>query len=241
MQPTLASVDVVILCGGLGTRLQGVAPNCPKPLVQISERPFLDLLIEQFRRFGFRRFILCTGHRGEMIRDYFIHLRESVDIVISHETYPMGTAGAVKNAESLIQSDPFIVTNGDSLCSMDLAAFYDFHESKRARLSMVLARSEDPEDYGSVHLNENGQISAFEEKQAYAKRGYISAGIYLFQKKVLDYIPADVRSSLEFDIFPRLVTLKGDCYGYDSQRPVIDIGTPQRLKKARQHLTQTLA
>lgn len=233
-----SSIDVVILCGGKGTRLREVVDDRPKPLASINEKPFLDILIRQFMRAGHRRFILCSGFKGDMIQEYFNTADLPVDICYSHEQTPLGTGGAVKNAESLIRGDSFLVTNGDSCCRADLGAFCESHQRRQALMSIVLARSDDPEEYGSVQVNDDGQIVRFAEKEGFSKRAHVSAGIYLFDRKVLRYIPEGISYSLEYDLFPQLIKLKHNCYGFDSHTPVIDIGTPQRLEKARQYLAQ---
>jgi len=239
MSSSLADIDVVILCGGKGTRLQTVVADRPKPLACIHEKPFLDILIHRFIQEGYRRFILCSGFKGEMIHDHFSAAGLPVEIRYSQEDSPLGTGGAVKLAEHMIAGDTFLVTNGDSYCSVDLAAFHDSHMRRQALMSMVLARSDDPEEYGSVQINDSAQIVRFAEKEGFSKRAHVSAGIYLFQRKVLNYIPAGTPYSLEYDLFPQLIKLKHNCYGFDSHTPVIDIGTPQRLKKARQYLAWT--
>jgi NDP-sugar pyrophosphorylase family protein len=239
MPSSLADIDVVILCGGKGTRLQTVVDDRPKPLAQIQEKPFLDILIHRFIQAGCRRFILCSGFKGEMIHAHYNAAGLCAEIRYSQEDSPRGTGGAVKLAEHMIAGDTFLVTNGDSYCSADLAAFYDSHLQRQALMSMVLARSDDPEEYGSVQINAGGQIVRFAEKEGFSKRAHVSAGIYLFQRKVLNYIPERTAYSLEYDLFPQLIKLKHNCYGFDSQAPVIDIGTPLRLEKARQYLAQT--
>jgi NDP-sugar pyrophosphorylase family protein len=236
MSTPASSIDVVILCGGKGSRLQSVVADCPKPLARISDKPFLDILIQQFFRAGHPRFILCSGFKGEMIHDHFSAAKLPVELHFSHEESPLGTGGAVKRAESLIRGDSFLVTNGDSYCSVDLGAFYESHIRRDALMSMVLARSDDPEEYGSVQVNDQWQITRFAEKEGFSKRAHVSAGIYLFKKKVLRYIPEGTKYSLEYDLFPHLIRLKHNCYGFDSQTPVIDIGTPRRLAKARQYM-----
>lgn len=238
MQSALKGIDVVVLCGGLGTRLKSAVPDRPKPLAEIQQKPFLDILIERFSQFGFERFILCSGYQGRQIHDHFQSKNLGVEIVYSHEESPLGTAGAVKLAEPLIDSASFVVTNGDSYCPVDLAAFYNTHVERDALMSMVLARSDDPEEYGSVQMDDSGHIIRFAEKEGFSKRAHVSAGIYLFKQKVLKYIPEDTSYSLEYDLFPQLVKLKHNCYGYDSHTSVIDIGTPQRLEKARQYLAE---
>jgi len=229
-------LDVVILCGGLGSRLKEVVSDRPKPMAQIGERPFLDILIDRFRQAGFRRFVLCAGHMAEQIESYYRTAPDGLRIVISRESMPLGTAGAVKNAEPHIRSDPFIVTNGDSLCTVDLPAFVRFHRQHDAVLSMVVASSQDPKDYGTVIVDASRRITGFQEKTGAGSNGWINAGIYLFSRQVLSRIPAGVKSSLECDIFPSLVDQP--CYAFMGDSPVLDIGTPQRLAQVRSSLTK---
>ena len=104
-----SQVDVVVLCGGLGTRLREVVSDRPKPMALIENRPFLEILIQNFRRAGFRRFVLCTGHLSDSVEAHFANRYSDLAIVISEENRPLGTAGAIKNAEHRIHSNPFLV------------------------------------------------------------------------------------------------------------------------------------
>ena len=195
-------MDVVLLCGGQGTRLRQVVSDRPKSMVTINNRPFLDLLIQYFRTFGIRRFILCTGYKAEIIQSYYSQRYKDIEIIFSHEQTPLGTAGAVKNAEPLIQTDPFLVANGDSFCRVDLVDFLQFHQSRQALLSLVVTQSNNPDDYGSVLLDQEGRIVSFSEKQAGQRKSAVSAGLYLFKQKTLKYIPEQTKVSLEYEIFP---------------------------------------
>ncbi len=229
MKPS--EIDVVILCGGKGSRLQTVVSDRPKPMAQINESPFLDILIGYYRDAGFRRFILCTGHLSECISNYYAQKDDDLEIVISQENEPLGTAGAVKNAEALIKSQTFMVINGDSFCPVDIRMFLNFHFQRQALMTMVLVESEAANDAGTVRMDESGHITDFQEKIAGDGNVHINAGIYLFQKDVLSEIKHGQKCSLEYDIFPKLIT--ADCFGYISNQELIDIGTPQRLKNAR--------
>ena len=226
-----ADIDVVILCGGMGSRLKSVVPDRPKPMARIGQRPFLDLLTDRFQQAGFRRFILCVGHMAEQIVSHYRTAHAGIRVVISSESVPLGTAGAVKNAEPSIQSDPFLVTNGDSFCPVDLAAFVAFHQARGGILSMVVTSSTEAWDCGSVAANSSGRITAFQEKTTTHPGGIISAGMYLFSKQVLSLIRPGVKTSLEYDLFPALVS--HPCYAFPVAVPVIDIGTPQRLAHAQ--------
>jgi NDP-sugar pyrophosphorylase family protein len=203
-------------------------------MATIADRPFLDILIDQFRRSGFRRFVLCTGHMSGAIESHYAGSEGDIEVVISQEEQPVGTAGAVKLAEPHIRTDPFLVANGDSICKADLAAFVRLHKARKATLSMVVAPSQDPKDYGTVIVDSSQRITAFAEKTGSGPGGLISAGIYLFGKQVLSTIPAGVKCSLEYDLFPNLVA--HPCYAFLATSPVLDIGTPDRLAKARQIL-----
>ena len=117
MYGTLKDIDVFILCGGIGKRLRKVSGGTPKPMVKIGDYVFLDLLIKYIAGFGFRRFILGTGYRAGIIKDYYSSGRfPGLDIRFSREESPLDTGGAVKNAKELIKSNPIFILNGDSLC-----------------------------------------------------------------------------------------------------------------------------
>ena len=231
------SIDTVILCGGMGTRLQSVLQDKPKPMADFNDRPFLDLLIEHIGKSGFKRFILCTGHKGDLIKNYFEKKNDEKTYLISQEPSPLGTAGAIKHAEPAITSDIFLAMNGDSFCEMDLESFLNFHIAKNAMASVCLAPMKDTSDYGSVALSEDDAIISFNEKPDTRPSGWVNAGIYLFSKKLLNLIPAGEKISLEQEIFPSLIG-KG-LFGFTSQSQLLDIGTPERLDHARTILNKS--
>ncbi len=229
--PKLGQVDAVILCGGLGSRLAGVVNDRPKPMAQMGQRPFLDILIDYFSHFGLRRFVLCTGHRSQFIREYYERRDDSLEFVISDEPSPLGTAGAVKNAEALIRSNPFLVANGDSFCPADLAGFYDFHLAKRAAMSMAVVEAQNRNDAGLVAIDDCQRIVGFEEKGSRRHGCCVNAGVYLFQREILSLIPPNTKYSLEYDLFPKLVAQRA--FAFAVSRPLIDIGTAERYESAK--------
>ena len=226
-------VDVVILCGGKGTRLEEVVSDRPKPMAEISSQPFLDILIDYISSFGFKRLILSVGYMADYIKDYYRNKRGPCEILFSQENEPLGTAGAVKQAENLVQSNPFLVLNGDSFCPVDLAQFLEFHSKNGALVSMVVTEAEEVRDFGTICLDNSQRIVRFEEKKG-RKKSFIKAGIYLFEKEVFFLIPSNTRHSLEHDLFPALVKQK--FYGYVTQEKLIDIGTPERYEQAKRIL-----
>jgi NDP-sugar pyrophosphorylase family protein len=229
MTTDLVKIDVVILCGGLGTRLRPVVSDRPKVLAQIGERTFLDILIDNLTKQGFKNIILCVGYLKEQIKNHFDRDKD-YSIMFSEEMEPLGTGGALKKARSFLKSDSFMVMNGDSICKIDFRKFYDFHVNKKGLLSMVLVRTKAAQDFGSVILDDSQRITSFMEKVVSKDECLINAGIYLMQKDVFSYMPDENRFSLEYDFFPKLIEDK--CFGFTINSELIDIGTPERYEKA---------
>lgn len=229
----LQGTDVAILCGGLGTRLRGVLDDRPKPMVEIEGRPFLDILIDHLAKYGATHFILCTGYKGDFIKRYYERKEGRLKFIISEEKKPLGTAGALKHAELLIGSDPFLVLNGDSFCEVDLKGFLRFHTEKKALLSVAVTPFEDSRDYGAIQLNGDQKITHFSEKDSAGGVRLINAGVYFFSRNVLKEIPQGRKQSLEYDLIPKILN-KG-VYGYKTDSPLLDIGTAERLEKARDY------
>lgn len=229
MSTNLKDIDVIILCGGLGKRLRPVVSDRPKVLAEIEDSTFLDVLIGDLLKHGFKNIILCVGYLKEQIIEHF-NYEKDYNILFSEEDTPLGTGGALKNAMSLIKSNIFIVMNGDSICTVDFKDLFDYHIDKKAILSMVLTRSQDGEDYGNVALDDSRNIISFKEKVDKKGECLINAGVYMMQKEILSYMPDETNFSLEYDLFPKLITNK--CYGYIIEKEFLDIGTPERYKKA---------
>jgi NDP-sugar pyrophosphorylase family protein len=228
----VSALDALILCGGLGTRLREVVADRPKGLAEIRGRPFLDLLIGRLQRQGLRRFILCTGYRGEQIAARYAQ-RADAQFVVSLEERPLGTAGAVRLAAVHLRSDPFFVLNGDSYCEVDYGALRRFHEGRRATLSIVVAPPGERADVGTLELAADDRIVSFSEKSG--ARAAINGGVYLMHRALIDKLPAGTPLSLERDVFPEEVR-HGGCYGFTVPGPVVDIGTPERYRAAQELL-----
>ncbi|MGE0268885.1 MAG: nucleotidyltransferase family protein [Candidatus Omnitrophota bacterium] len=225
----LENLDVVILCGGLGKRLRSIDPDTPKVMVQFEERPFLDIVMEKLYEQGFQRFVLCTGYKAQWIEDYYRKNDRDFVVDFSREEEPLGTGGAVKNAQPIVESDPFFVLNGDCYCEVDFKKFAEFHRSKKAAASMVAARMEDSKDYGSLTMDDSDRILAFEEKKDKGA-AFINAGRYCFNQDVFEMMPEEGKFSLEYDVFPSLI--EDGLYGFKSKGEFFDIGTPERYEKA---------
>lgn len=233
----LINLDVVILCGGRGRRLREITKGIPKPMIKIGDRPFLEMLIDYLSGFGVKRFILATGYRGNVIKDYFRrHKKKGLRILICPEKKFLGTGGALKNTKRLIHSDPFIVLNGDSIFKFDPADLLNFHQDKGSLISMVITRLYEDKDAGMVKINRASRITGFSEKNKFLSSGYKNCGMYVCGGKVFDLLPPRKEFSLENDFFPKIVSNK--FYGYIINEPFIDIGTPARYKKADEFLAK---
>lgn len=228
----MVDLDVLILCGGLGKRLKATIGRKPKALADINGRPFIDIMIGYVASFGFKRFILCSGYRGGMLKRHF-HKKEyapSRQIIFSQEKKPLGTAGAIKNAGRYLRKNAsFLVLNGDSFSNLDLLRFLNFHISKKAVISVALSKSNKMAWCGTVKLKKNGEIISFDEKARKKDNLFVNMGIYLMDRSVLSMIPEKRAVSLEYELFPSLVN-KG-LYGYVEDTDFIDIGTPRNYHK----------
>jgi NDP-sugar pyrophosphorylase family protein len=221
----LADIDVLILAGGLGTRLAGVLPGTPKVLAPVGDKVFLDLLLAQLRRFGARRVILSLGHLAPVVEAHVAAL--GIETVVEPE--PRGTAGAIRFARPHLRSQTVVIVNGDSLIDADLCRFVEAHRVSGTIGSLLCTRVPDAARFGTIEIAD-GRIQAFEEKTGLREAGTINAGVYGVERALLDRIDAMPGPSLERDVFQRLPP--GTLGGYVGDFPFIDIGTPDDLARA---------
>jgi len=225
------SPDLLVLCGGQGTRLRSVLSDRPKPLAMIGARPFVDLVLDPFVRHGIRRAVLCTGHLGQQFETWYAEHPREIELVFSRETTPLGTAGAIRHASAWIRGDCFVVANGDSLCAIDLPSILAVHAEKRACATLALIQADHRSDVGFVSMDAQQRVTGFFEKQPAQRAGFYNTGIYVFNRSAIESIPASQPYSLETEWLPTLLPL--GVYGCVSQAPLYDIGTPERLADFR--------
>lgn len=232
------NIPAVLLVGGMGRRLRPILPSTPKPLAPIGNMPFLQLLVLQLRSQGFRRLVMCTGHKADQIEEEFGDGRKwDVTIDYSKESSPLGTAGAVKLAGNYLSEDSeFLVMNGDSFLELDIRQFIRFHRQQGGWASITVCRVPDAARYGTVQLGALNRVIRFREKMGIRKPGVINGGVYVFNGAVLQHIPSGT-SSLERDVLPSI--LKHRVYALEQNGMFIDIGTPEDYARA-QALHQTL-
>ncbi len=223
--------DVVILCGGMGTRLQPILKDRPKPMALINGRPFLDLVVDQVVSQGARRIIFCTGHHGSWIAQH-LEQRNDIEAVISHEEQSKGTAGALRACRDLVRTPTIVVMNGDSICFVALSQFLMEHHRRHAAVTLAVVQTDGRKDGGGIAIDAQYRITSFHEK---SEEAYLSAGIYALDASFLEHIPDSTPVSLETDIFPAHVG-RG-MFAYISDALLHDIGTPTRLEAFRRYMT----
>lgn len=223
--------QAVVLVGGEGRRLRPLTDTRPKPMMQLVDRPFVAHQIDLLRRHGVDDVIFSCGYRPDALRAHFgDRSPEGVRFRYVVDPEPLGTAGAVKNAEELIDGEAFLVLNGDILTDLDLDAFMARHRETGAAGTIALTPVEDPSAFGLVRLFEGGAVDAFVEKPSPGELipgepFRINAGTYLLEPGVLAAIPAGRSCSIEREIFPALAR-EGTLYGFPSDAYWRDIGTP---------------
>jgi len=219
---------VIILCGGLETRIRPTPFSTPKPLLPIGYQALLEYQIQYLKRFEFDRIILAIGFLQEQIVRYLDEHRLGIRLRYSFEKEPLDTGGAIKNAESMIGSD-FLTLNGDVIFSeLDLDKLIYAHKKTNASATVVLAKSTTPTRFGAVELDEQGRIVNFVEKprKQIAGETWVNAGVYVITPSVLSKISKGRRTSLELDVFPKLMR-EGSIFGYRHEGYWADVGTPE--------------
>lgn len=238
-------MKAVIIAGGLGTRLRPLTYNLPKPIVPVANRPFVLHQIDLLRQHGIKEIILNLHYLMESIRKILEDGKKlGVKIYYSIEKHPLGTAGAVKNAEKFFDDDePLLIFNGDVLTDINLTKVIEFHKKNKARATLTLTRVEDPTAYGLILTSKQGRVTHFIEKPSWEQLANLSqegpadtinAGIYVMDPKVFRNVPKGVEYSFERQLFPTLLE-KGELIcGYISDRYWIDIGNPSQYIQAHE-------
>jgi NDP-sugar pyrophosphorylase family protein len=217
----------VILAGGFGTRLQTAVPNRQKVVAPVGGRPFLYRVLDQLADAGVRKVVLCTGFRAVQVAEAFGELYRGMRLYYSAEATPLGTAGALRQALPMLDTDPVLVLNGDSYCAADLPVMMVAHHGSA---TIVVREVDDAAQSGRVDFDATGAVTNFVEKGA-SGRGWINAGIYCLGREILESIPGDRAVSLEREIFP--VWAGRGLQVFRTEEKFIDIGTPDAYVAAQ--------
>lgn len=228
--PTERPNIMVIMAGGMGTRLRPYTESCPKPMLPVAGRPMLEHIIERAARDGFRHFVLAIHYLGHMIEEYFGDgSRFGVSITYLRETAPLGTAGAL----SLLAHPPelpFVVTNGDVMSDIRYDELLDFHHRHGATATMAVRLHEWQHPFGVVQMD-GVEIVGFEEKPV--SRTHINAGIYTLSPEALAFLVQNERVDMP-GLFERVQNHALRTIAYPMHEPWLDVGRPDDLLKANE-------
>jgi NDP-sugar pyrophosphorylase family protein len=216
----------LILCGGLGTRLRSVSGNSPKCLMKVNGRPFLLYLLDLLKSNHFQDVVLCTGHGHDQIQKEVGTEYKGSSIKYSRETSPLGTGGAIVQASQKLESEWFLVMNGDSYCSFDLNA----QSLLKIKKSLIFVHKvPDVSRFGAIEFDKQNNVLSFQEKNVQSTPGYINAGIYWLHRSCIDSLRRNTFISMEKEVLPSLL---GELQAVQCNHGFIDIGTPNSYARA---------
>ncbi len=201
-------MKALILAGGKGLELLPLTFNLPKPMVSVGNIPFVFYQLDILKKAGIQEVILSLSYQPRKIKE-LLGDGSNYGIVIryTNEPVPLGTAGAVKNAAHLVDKT-LVVINGDILTSIDLKRVIDRHIQKKVPATLVLGDSPHPERYGMIMHDRHRMVTGFVEKPRDHDMidHHVNVGIYVFEKEILDFIPAGTFYTMERDLFPGLIS-----------------------------------
>ena len=226
--------SAILLVGGMGTRLMPLTSKTPKPMLQVAGVPFTEHQIRKASQAGISEIVLATSYKAELFEPYFGDgAKFGIKIKYAVEESALGTGGGIRNAAALLDDcDQVVIFNGDVLSGHDLAGQIQFHIKNKAEITLYLTKVTDARAYGCVELTADNQVKSFLEKMENPVSNLINAGCYIFNRKVIDQIPANQVVSVERDTFPSFLSSGVKVYGYLDNSYWLDIGNPQALVKA---------
>ena len=227
-------MKALILAGGLGTRLRPLTYSRPKHLLPIANVPHIEHVFALLERHGVGEVVLLTSYLAEAFGATVDRAAErGLTVTVAHEREPLGTAGALKNAQHLVGDGTFLAFNGDVLTDVDLSAIVDWHRARGAEASIVLTAVDDPSAYGVVPTEPDGRVLGFIEKPpaGEAPTNLVNAGVYVCEPRLLDRIPAGRVASAERELFPPMVD-DGSLFALGTDAYWMDIGTPEKYLQA---------
>lgn len=223
--------QAVIMVGGKGTRLLPLTLTRPKPAMPVLDKPFLKYLIESMADAGIEEIFLACGYKSDILAHAIGDGSDmGVRIIYSDEDTPLGTGGAIKRLEDRL--DPvFLAANGDTLTSVDIAAQIREHFESGAAVTDSLSEVDDPSQAGVVRIDGDGRILEFQDKpkREEACSNLVNSGVYVVDKKVLEYIPKDTFYDFSKDLFPLLIEKGERLQGHMAKGIWVDIGRPHDL------------
>jgi len=227
-------MEVIILAGGLGTRLRSIVSEVPKCMAPVASKPFLWYLLKYLTRFDVSKVVLSVGYLREVIFRWIDEVKDEFPFSFEYavEEEPLGTGGGIRLAMSKIKETEAVILNGDTFFDVNLQQLIDFHRSNvDSLLSIAIKPMVDFDRYGTVTVTLDGKVLRFNEKQL-CKAGNINGGIYVLSKNEKIFAGQKEKFSFETDIMQKLCGEKGCIYAELHNGYFIDIGIPEDYKKA---------
>jgi len=226
-------MQMVILCGGLATRLRSLTKDTPKSMIQIKSKPFLEYQIEELKRHSITDIVLCVGYLSDQIEKYFGNGEKfGVDICYSSDKKnPLGPIGALKKAEPLLK-DTFFTIYGDSYVFVDFNKVYSYFQEQNKLALMVVYQNYDKFDKSNIIIKD-GSIKQYGGENT-KEMTYIDYGVSLFRKKTLNSIPKNTFFSTK-DLFSNLVK-QDELLAFEVKKRFYHIGTPEALAEFKKYV-----
>ncbi len=231
-------MKAVIMAGGGGSRLRPLTCDRPKPMVPVMNRPLMEYSVELLQKHGFREIAVTLQYLPEQIKNHFGDgARFGVNLHYFVEDEPLGTAGSVKNAASMLD-ETFIVISGDALTDFDLTEAVRFHRARGAAATLVLKTVERPLEYGVVMIEPGGAVNRFLEKPGWGEvfSDTVNTGIYILEPEVLSLVEGGKMFDFSKDLFPRLLEMKEPLFGCVLSGFWCDIGDLKEYLRAHREI-----
>jgi len=229
LEPKTKVNSVVLMVGGLGTRLHPLTQHTPKPMLHVGNKPILETIINNFKRYGFVNIILSVNYKADLVEKYFGDGKKfGVNISYLYENKRLGTAGALSQLKGHFH-EPFFVMNGDLLTNVNFEHFLNFHEEANSIATMAVREYEYQVPFGVVH-QEEGTIKSIVEKPK--QRYYVNAGIYILNPEVLHFVPNDTFYDMP-TLFSDLIQEGKEPVSFPVHEYWLDIGQAHQLQQAR--------
>ena len=221
-------MEIIILSGGLGTRLRSVVKDIPKTMAIVNNKPFLERTFDYLQKFDITKAVLAVGYKKEYIEEYFGNKYKNIDIIYSEEKESLGTGGAVKKALKKCSDENILVINGDIYANVNLQEMMEKHLKSNKDITIAVKEMKNVERFGTVKIEDDRIVNFIEKK--HIEKGYINIGYYIIKKNVFDgKIDLD-KFSLEKDFFEKYAKI--DNFGaYKYTGEFVDIGIPEDYNK----------
>lgn len=220
---------VILMVGGLGTRLQPLTENTPKPMLEVGNKPILQTIVEKFAEYGYTNIVMCINYKAHVIKDFFGDGAQfGVSINYITEEKRMGTAGALSLLNHKMK-EPFFVMNGDLLTNINFEHLHDFHLSNNS-VGTMCVRDYDLQVPFGVVSTENTKILSIDEKPV--QKFFVNAGIYMLNPEVLDYIPQNKFYDMP-TLFNKLISENEKVISFPLREYWLDVGQIDEFEKAK--------